>query len=183
MKPNYLFLANGFEEVEALTVIDLLRRAEMTTHIVAIAESHDVVGAHNITVKADVLLADVAMSEATYLILPGGMPGTNHLNECEPLKQWLVAHAAQGGQIAAICAAPLVLGGLGLLDGEEATCYPSFESTLKGATVVDRGVVVSNNYTTSQGVGTAIDFALSLVAQTKGEAAASELAASICYTN
>lgn len=156
----YIFLADGFEEIEALTPVDVFRRAGLDTLTVSITDRQTVVGAHNITVLADTTLSDVNLSDADLLLLPGGMPGTKHLGECKPLCDAVTSHATAGKPIAAICAAPSVLGKLGLLTGKEATCYPGFEDALVGATVSEKKVVSDGNTVTAAGMGVALDFSL-----------------------
>ena len=133
MKESALFLAEGFEEIEAITVIDVLRRAEIPVKTVSITPSLQVKGAHGVVVEADTTFETVTADDFDFLILPGGMPGTKHLDENKKLNDWLLAHVGRGGRVAAICAAPSVLGRLGLLKGKKATCYPGFESMLLGA--------------------------------------------------
>ena len=130
---NYIFLDNGFEEIEAITTIDLLRRAGIALTTVSVTGQELVMGAHNIAVKADILFADADFSDAEMLILPGG---ATKLHECQALCDLLVAHNQQDKLIAAICAAPSVLGRLGILQGKQATCYPGFEEYL-GESYVD----------------------------------------------
>lgn len=156
----YIFLADGFEEIEALTPVDVFRRANLPTTTVSIMESRTVMGSHNIPVTADKLFAEVDLSDADLLLLPGGMPGTKHLGECKKLCSAVTAHAAAGKPIAAICAAPSVLGKLGLLSGKVATCYPGFEDALIGATVSEKKVVRDGNTVTAAGMGVALDFSL-----------------------
>ena len=156
----YIFLADGFEEIEALTPVDVFRRAGLDTLTVSITEKHTVVGSHGIAVSADALLADTDLSDADLLLLPGGMPGTKHLAACKPLCDAVVAQANAGKPVAAICAAPSVLGGLGLLNGKEAVCYPGFEGALTGATVSAKKVVRNGNIVTAAGMGVALDFSL-----------------------
>lgn len=156
----YIFLADGFEEIEALTPPDVFRRAGLKTLTVSITDKHTVVGAHNIAVIADAALSEVNLSDADLLLLPGGMPGTKHLGECKTLCDAVTAHAKAGKPVAAICAAPSVLGGLGLLAGKEATCYPGFEDALTGATVSEKKVVRDGNIVTAAGMGVALEFSL-----------------------
>ena len=124
MKSSYLFLAEGFEEVEALTVVDMMRRAGMEIRTVSITGNKTVTGSHHIPVTADMLLDEVPFAEAEWLILPGGMPGSKNLGGCAPLVSALKAHAAADKPVAAICAAPFVLGVNGILENRAATCYP-----------------------------------------------------------
>lgn len=158
-----VFLANGFEEIEALATVDVLRRAGFSVRTASIHSELLVEGAHSINVLADTTFDEESFEDVDLLILPGGMPGTKHLGDHEGLKALLLEHAAKSKWIAAICAAPKVLGELGLLKGQFATCYPGFEVYLKGAIHVDENVVVSGHYVTGKGAGAAIEFALKLV--------------------
>jgi 4-methyl-5(b-hydroxyethyl)-thiazole monophosphate biosynthesis len=164
MKKAVLFLATGFEETEAVGTIDVLRRGGIETTVVSITGEHKVTGAHGISVTADSLFAKTDFSCADALILPGGMPGSSNLNACEPLKKLIVRHYGEGKLIAAICAAPLVLGGLGLLKGRKATCYPGFEPQLTGAKITEGESVADGNIITGKGPGLVFNFALSIVA-------------------
>lgn len=156
---NYIFLDNGFEEIEAITTIDLLRRANIALTTVSITGNELVLGAHHIAVKADALMANVDFSDAEMLILPGG---ATKLHECPALCDLLVAHNEQDKLIAAICAAPSVLGRLGILAGKQATCYPGFESYL-GESYIDGLVVESKNIITAKGPGLSADFAFCII--------------------
>ena len=172
MKKVSIFLAEGFEEVEALTPADVLRRAGAEVTLVAVGGKREVAGSHGIIITADCLFEDM---------LPGGMPGTLHLKECTPLVELLKEFCGKGKKVAAICAAPTVLGEAGLLKGRKATCYPGCEDGLKGAEVLTDRVVIDGNITTSRGVGTAIPFALSLTAQLFDQNKADEIRESIVY--
>ena len=169
---NYIFLAPGFEEIEALTVIDVLRRADIPVKSVSITDDLTVVGAHAISVLADCMLKEVDFEAAHYLILPGGMPGATNLSNCKPLTAHLQAHHEAQKPLAAICAAPLVLGRLGLLHGIEAICYPGFEHELQGARLSNHNVAQSQRIVTAKGPAYALDFALKLVADIKGDSVA-----------
>ncbi len=182
MACTYVFLADGFEEVEGLTVVDILRRAEEETKMVSVMGRKTINGSHGIELQADLLFDEIDREDAELLVLPGGMPGTNHLAAHGGLAQLLRDQNTAGKKIAAICAAPTVLGGLGLLEGRTAVCYPGMEEQLTGATIGTNPVEVSGNITTSRGVGTAIPFALSLVSQLKGGELADQLAKSIVWT-
>ncbi len=155
-----VFLADGFEEIEGLTVVDLLRRAGITVTTASITGRKDIHGAHGIIVQADVLIEEVEMKEQDMLVLPGGMPGTIHLGEHAGVCEAVKAFDKEGKYIAAICAAPTVFGKLGLLKGRKATCYPSMEKELICGEYVTDSVVVSDHIITSRGMGTAIDFSL-----------------------
>ena len=163
MKKVALFLANGFEEIEALGTLDILRRAQIPVETVSIGDDKTVTGAHNIPVVADTTFDEADFSAVEVLVLPGGMPGAKHLNEHEGVKNLLLDFNGQGKLIAAICAAPMVLGGLRLLEGKRVTCYPGFEPELIGATVTGENVVVDGNLITGKGPGLVFDFALRLV--------------------
>lgn len=182
MSRALVFLADGFEEIEGLTVVDLLRRAGIETQTVSVTGSREITGSHKIPVRADILFEDADVSAAELYVLPGGMPGTKRLAAHESLGKLLLDAAASGKKVAAICAAPSVLGGLGILKGKRAACYPGFEDQLTGAEVSMEQVVVSGNIITSRGMGTAVPFGLELVAQMKDRAAADELAERIVYT-
>jgi len=168
MKPLLLFLAPGFEEIEAIVILDVLRRAQMNVISVSIAGDLSVTGAHGIAIEADKLYPDVNLSEADMLILPGGMPGTKNLNVHEGLKNALKNFAREGKPLAAICAAPMILGQLGILEGKEATCYPGNEMYLTGARLFKRSVVQDGNIITANGPGSAIKFALQIVNYFRG---------------
>lgn len=156
---NYLFLDNGFEEIEAITTIDLLRRAKLEVTTVSITGTSMVLGAHNIAVQADGQFADIDFSDANMLILPGGQ---TRLGDHAGLCELLIDHNAKDGLIAAICAAPSVLGKLGILAGKQATCYPGFEQYL-GESYVGGLVVESKNVITAKGPGLSSDFAFCLI--------------------
>lgn len=169
-------LAEGFEEVEALMVVDVLRRAEIQVNMVSLIDKLQVKGAHGIVVQADKVFEDVDYEHAEMLVLPGGMPGTSNLNLHSGLKHQLTNFVHQNKWIAAICAAPMVLGDMKLLKGQTAVCYPGFEMHLKGARLVDQAYVVSGQFITGQGVGVADKFALAIVKVLKGEKLATQLA-------
>lgn len=171
-----IHLASGFEEIEAITTIDILRRADIDTEIVSICKCLQVSGAHGIEVRADVCQRRADYENADMLVLPGGLPGSHNLADNEELGKNIQAHYDKGKWLAAICAAPLVYGRMGLLEGEEAICYPSFEPELKGATISEKAVVVSNKFITGKGPGVTMDFALEIVKQLKGEALADQIA-------
>ena len=177
MKKSYLFLADGFEEIEALTVVDIMRRAEMPLVTLSINDKAVVTGAHGIPVVADALAQDVTFEDAEWLILPGGMPGMTNLAASRPLCDLVKAHAEAGGLTASICASPSILGMLGLLNGRRATCYPGFEHNLEGAIVTGERTAVDDNITTGNGPASAAVFALEIVAQSCGQEKAQEVAA------
>lgn len=183
MKESFLFLAAGFEEIEALTAVDVLRRAGMPVKTVSITSALQVTGAHGITVTADVLFDNTLFRDPAWLLLPGGMPGATNLHDFAPLEGLLKRQAAsRSGRIAAICAAPaVVLGQEGLLKGKKATCYPGFEHLLKGAEHLDLPVVVDGKFVTANGPASAMHWALSIVELEKGRAAAEEVGAGMLY--
>ncbi len=168
---NYLFLDNGFEEIEAVTTIDLLRRAQVELTTVSMTGSLLVNGAHGININADKIFEDVDFSDANMLILPGG--GTM-LGDHDNLCQLLVSHNEAEGLIAAICAAPAVLGRLGILKGKQATCYPGFQDAL-GESYVGGLVVESKNIITAKGPGLSSDFAFCLIEKLVGEEVADQV--------
>ena len=181
MRKVYVFLADGFEEIEGLTDVDILRRAQIETETVSVTGKKKIAGSHGIMVDADLLFEEVEADEAAMYVLPGGMPGTKHLGAHEGLRALLLGAETAGIKVAAICAAPSVLGDLGLLKGHRAVCYPGFEERLLGAEVGADPVAVSGNITTSRGMGTAIPFALSLVEQLKDKKTADELGRGIIW--
>ena len=181
MAKVYLFLADGFEEIEGLTVVDLLRRAGIEIVMVSITGELSVTGSHRITVLADALFDETDCSDADMLVLPGGMPGTKNLLEHKGLDVLLREYALTNGKLAAICAAPRVLGTKGLLKGKNATCYPGNEDALLGAHVVNAAVVLDGNTITSKGMGTAIDFSLALIKSLKNGEEAERIAQAIQY--
>ncbi len=183
MKECYIFLADGFEEIEALTVVDILRRDNIVIKTVSISGKKEVKGAHGIPVTADKLLKEVDINEAALLVLPGGMPGTLNLKECEPLMEMVKQFVDTNRRIAAICAAPTILGNIGALKGKRACCYPGMENQLEGADVSFDEVVTDGNITTSRGMGTAIPFALELVRIFDSETEAGALKRKIVYNH
>ena len=171
-------LANGFEEIEALTPVDILKRAGLNVVTCGIS-GLVITGSHGIKVQADLLPEDIDINEVDMLILPGGMPGATNIDS-HPFTDVLIdAVLKKGGRIAAICAAPLVLGRRGLLVGKRATCYPGFEAELEGADVTGDGVVTDGNITTAKGMGVALEFSKELVRLVLGEAKAKEISAAI----
>ena len=157
----YTLLADGFEEIEALCPVDVLRRAGLTVKTVGIT-GKTVTGSHGITVTAD-LLPSEAKDPIELLFLPGGMPGSSNLDASAEVDALISRAVAEDAKIAAICAAPFVLGVRGLLKGRRATCYPGFEDRLLGATYTKSAVEVDGNFITGIGMGAALDFALRLV--------------------
>ncbi len=180
MKQSYLFLAPGFEEIEALATVDILRRGGLDVKTVAITAdgSPTVTGAHGVPVVADLLPADADLQNADWLICPGGMPGATNLAACRPLTDALKAQAARGGHIAAICASPaVVLEPLGILDGREATCYPGMAPEKTEAHFTGERVVVADNIITGNGPASTFLFAMAILTAARGEKTAADVAA------
>ncbi len=175
MKKVIIFLAKGFEEIEAISIIDTLRRADISVTTASITNDKMVKGAHEIEVKTDKLFDEVDFGNYDLIALPGGMPGAKNLNEHEGLKEQ-IKKFAEDKMIAAICAAPMILGGMGLLKGKRATCYPGFEPELIEATVTHEPVTVDGNIITGKGPAFAIQFALQLVELLAGKASRDEVA-------
>ena len=179
MKKAYLFLATGFEEIEAIATIDILRRGGVELTTVSITGDLTVLGVHQIPVTADRLFEDTDFIDGDAFILPGGGPGSHNLNANEALKNLLACRNEKGKLIAAICAAPLVLGGLGLLEGKKAICYPGMESYLTGAIITDQPTVTDGNTITGKGPGFAFDFALTILAALQGQETADSVASDL----
>lgn len=165
----YLFLAEGFEEIEALTVVDLLRRARCEITTVSVTDATRVVGAHGIAVEADTVFDAVDFADTEMLILPGGLPGVTNLQAHSGLMALLKEKHAEGVTLSAICAAPMILAQLGILNGEKATIYPALKDELANAVYSENMVVKSrNNIFTSRGPATAMYFALALIEELRG---------------
>ena len=173
-----ILLCDGFEEIEALTPLDLMRRAGLDVRTVGV-NSKIAVGSHGIPVVCDLSPSEVKLDEVSAVILPGGMPGASNLDESKFTDLVLDAVQRNGGRIAAICAAPFILGKRGLLRGKSATCYPGVEQHLDGANVLGESVVTDGNITTAKGMGVALEFAKELVGLICGYDKARELALSI----
>lgn len=178
MRPSYVMFADGFEEIEALTVVDVMRRAGMPVVTMSIYETPEAIGAHGVTVVADEAFNPDLLEDAEWLICPGGMPGASNLAENETLCEILKEQNEKGEKIAAICASPsVILGPLGLLEGRCATCYPGMEEGMAGAEVLEQPAVIDGNIITGRGPAAAAQFALAIVANTVGEDVANEVAA------
>ncbi len=178
------FLAPGFEEIEALAPVDILRRADLDIRTVAITgEGLTVPGSHSIPVTADLTAAEALALAKTetidMIILPGGMPGAANLDASETVQTFLDKAVSEGAYIASICAAPMIPGRRGLLKGRRATCYPGFEQYLDGAVVTGGRVEVDGTFITACGMGAAVEFGLALTAILKGEQAAEEIASAV----
>ncbi|MCR5546692.1 MAG: DJ-1/PfpI family protein [Lachnospiraceae bacterium] len=174
-------MADGLEEVEALTTVDLVRRADIEMDMVAIKEKKNIMGAHGIEIVTDKCFSEINLSEYDGIVLPGGMPGTNYLRESENVIAAVKEFFKAKKLVAAICAAPTVLGYAGVLEGKNATCYPGMEEGLSGACAKEEEVVCDGNVITSRGVGTAIPFALSIVSYFTDAKKAESLGKSIVY--
>ena len=176
-----VFLADGFEEIEGLAVVDILRRAGVEVTMISIMKRNEVHGAHAITVLADALYEEVDFAKLDGVVLPGGMPGTTNLGAHDGVKEQIAEFASAGKLVAAICAAPGVLGENGILKGKKAACYPGVEEKLLGAEVTFEEVAEDGNIITSRGMGTAIPFALSLTKYLTEEKKVEKLADAIVY--
>ncbi len=170
----YMFLADGFEEIEALATLDIIRRAGIEIKTVGVTGDR-VIGSHNIEVMADLKLGEISFDNLLGVILPGGLPGTTNLEKCPQVIKFVEYSANNGLLVAAICAAPSVLGHLNLLNGKNATCFPGFETELLGARVCADSVVCDGNFITGKGAGAAIDFGLKIVEYFKGSDISNEL--------
>ena len=179
MEKIVVFLANGFEEIEAIAPIDILRRAELDVVTVSISDSKTVTGAHGIKVEADQLFTETTFGENDYYVLPGGYDGMLNLSAHQGVNELLKKQHSEGKKLAAICASPSVLGKLGILEGKEAICYPGFEGKLTGATISKKSVVEDGNVITGKGPGVAVQFALKIVESLKGKETASQVSDSL----
>ena len=183
MAKVFQFMANGFEDIEALIPVDVLRRGGVDIKTVSIYDTNIVESAHGVQMVADLTFDEVEdeLASADLLMLPGGMPGATNLNEHEGLRRALVAQAEAGKMVSAICAAPLVLGGLGILKGKRATCYPGFEQTLEGAEYTGDLWTIDGNVITGEGPAAAFPYAYSLLALLTSEETAREVAEGMRY--
>jgi protein deglycase len=176
-------LAEGFEEIEAVTIIDVLRRVEIETIVVSVSGYHEVEGAHGLKIRADRLFEDIDYQEVGMIVLPGGMPGAANLKDHIGLRNKILQLRREDKFLGAICAAPMVFGALGLLEGEKATCYPGFEKYLTGANVTENNVEVSGKIITGKGPGAAMEFTLKIVEIIKGKDEADDLAGKLIYNS
>lgn len=181
MKQIAIFFAEGYEEIEALAVVDICRRCGLTIDMVSITEEKTVKGSHGIVVEMDKTFSQVDFASYDMLVLPGGGEGTRRLEACEPLMAQIDAFDRAGKYIAAICAAPSIFGHRGILKGRNACSYPSFESHLEGAKVTAGPVEISDHVITSRGMGTAIDFGLAIAGVLCGSEVAEDMAGTIVY--
>lgn len=176
MSKSYILLADGFEEVEALATLDVMRRAGMDVLTVSINSGYQVTGAHGVSVHADLVIHD-EMGDPLWVILPGGMPGAQNLADDFRVRHLIERQLNRNGMIAAICAAPaVVLGAMGLLNGRKVTCYPGFETYCSGASMQPEGVVVDDNIITAKGPAFAIPFGLAIVEKSIDSLAARQVA-------
>lgn len=174
----YLFLAEGFEEMEALAVVDVLRRGEVEISLVSVTNNREVTSSHKVIVRTDLILEEVNAEEAECLIFPGGMPGAQNLGDCKALMELLQQHYDKGRWVAAICAAPaMVLGKLKTNRKLRLTSYPGFEKYLPSAELVADGVVVDGNVITGKGPGFAMKFGLTILEQIRSAELSGEVAA------
>ncbi len=178
-----VFFGTGYEEIEALTVVDLLRRQGIDTDMVSVTGEKTVTGSHQIKVEMDRLIEEVDFDCIDMIVLPGGMPGTKNLEACDLLMKQVDAFAAAGKVVCAICAAPSILGHRGILKGKKATAFPGFEDQLEGAEVVCEPAVRDGNIITGRGMGCAIAFGLEIVACLNGREESKALAEKIVYIN
>lgn len=181
MSKTAIFFATGYEEIEALTVVDILRRAGEEIVMVSVTDERRVTGSHGIEVTMDQTLSEVSFDETDVIVLPGGMPGTKNLEACEALMEQVDAFVKAGKTVAAICAAPSILGHRGHLKGKKACSFPDMESHLEGADVSREPAVIDGNIVTGRGMGVAIPFGLAVLEKLQGKEAAEEMAAKILY--
>lgn len=179
-----VFLADGFEDVEALAPIDVLRRGGQDVTTVSVMDDQVVESAHGVQMVADAMFDDCDISDADMLVLPGGMPGATNLYSHAGLRQALLAHNEKGGLIGAICASPgVVLGQLGLLNGRRATCYPGFENLMQGGHYTAAVYTVDGNIVTAEGPAAALAFGYELLTKVVGEQTASQIAVGMRYAH
>lgn len=176
----YVFFADGFEEMEALASVDILKRAGLKVQMITVTSGEIVTGAHGVPVLCDKNIENCDFYDAELVLLPGGMPGASTLEQCVDLRKLILEFAAAGKPIAAICAAPMILGKLGLLKGKKATCYPGFDQYLEGAEYTGALVEKDGNIITGKGPGAAIEFALAVAGLLAGEEKVKELKEAMC---
>lgn len=176
----YVFFADGFEEIEAFTSVDVMRRAGLNVEMVTVTPDEIVTGAHDVPVLCDRNIENCDFFDADLILLPGGMPGAATLEKSEDLRRLITRFAEQNKPIAAICAAPMILGKMGLLKGKKATCYPAFEQYLEGAQFTGAQVEKDGNIITGIGPGSAMEFALAIVELLLGKDKVQELKEAMC---
>ncbi|WP_418696773.1 DJ-1 family glyoxalase III [Bacteroides sp.] len=180
MGTAYVFFADGFEEIEAFTCVDVMRRAGLNVEMVSVTPDEIVTGAHDVPVLCDCNVVNCDFFDADLVLLPGGMPGAATLDKCEELRKLLLRFAEEQKPIAAICAAPMVLGKLGLLKGKKATCYPDFEQYLEGADCTGAPVERDGNIITGKSPAAAMEFALTIIDLILGKEKVQELKEAMC---
>ena len=176
----YVFFADGFEEIEAFTSVDVMRRAGLNVEMVTVTPDEIVTGAHDVPVLCDKNIENCDFFDADLILLPGGMPGAATLEKSADLRRLITRFAEQNKPIAAICAAPMILGIMGLLKGRKATCYPAFEQYLEGAEYTGKQVEKDGNIITGIGPGSAMEFALAVVELLLGKDKVQELKEAMC---
>lgn len=177
-----LFISPGFEEIEAITPVDLLRRADIEIITVSLTDSLYVEGAHNLSLKADILISNILSSnDYNGVILPGGLRGMQNIVESEKARDLTQELFYSQKMVAAICASPFALFTFGILKGKKYTCYPRFEENIKEAQFEVKKVVIDGNLITSRGVGTAVDFSLAMIRYLKGDELANKIQKAILY--
>ncbi len=176
-----IFFATGFEEIEALTVVDILRRAEESVEMVSITGERRVTSSHGVEVTADKVFSEVNFDETDVIVLPGGMPGTKNLEAFAPLMEQVDAFVKAGKLVTAICAAPSILGHRGHLKGKTACSFPTFEDHLEGADLKREPAVIDGNIITGRGMGAAIPFGLAILEKLQGKDAAEAMAEKIVF--
>lgn len=176
-----VFFATGYEEIEALTVVDILRRAGEEITMVSITDERSVTSSHGVEVTMDKTLSEINFDETDVIVLPGGMPGTKNLEACGELMEQVDAFVKAGKIVAAVCAAPSILGHRGHLKGKKACSFPTMESQLEGADVKQEPAVIDGNIITGRGMGAAIPFGLAILEKLQGKEAADAMGKSIVY--
>lgn len=177
----YMFIADGFEEVEAIATLDVIRRAKIDIETVGVG-SKNITGAHGVSVRCDIDTDEATFTGLDGVILPGGMPGTKNLLADDHVNKAIDFCYSQGKLVSAICAAPMILGVKGLLKGKEATCFPGFEGDLEGAIISEKYYVTDGNIITARGMGSAINFGLEIVKYFKDEVTADALKSTLQYS-
>lgn len=180
MGTAYVFFADGFEEIEAFTSVDVLRRAGLDVEMISVTPDEIVTGAHDVPVLCDKNIVNCDFFDAELIVLPGGMPGAATLEKCDDLRRLVLHFAQQNKPIAAICAAPMILGKLGLLKGKKATCYPDFEQYLDCAEYTGAPVERDGNIITGSSPAAAMEFALAIVELLRGKEKVEELKEAMC---
>lgn len=183
MKTICIFLAEGFEEMEAMFPLDVMRRGELNVKTVSVTGEKTVVSSHQVPIVADMLFEDLKEEDVEMVVLPGGLPGATNLDAHAGLDKLIMSFAAAGKPLAAICAAPMVYGKRGLLKGKKATCYPGFEQYLEGAECTGAPVERDGNIITGKGPGAAMEFALAVVELLQGKEKVQELKEAMCVTD